>query len=266
MGDNILNRSTAFRLLGTVPTNPRWSWCAKSSDCDRVVFTLWEDQIINGQNQLSWPDDEEKVSKRNGFRDQKRILDLAISQKIPAYGLICTAKDASATVRTIQKINHRELVKLELIRNGDYYFAVHRERIPFKYLVRSSQKKLQNTGVNDLNFESGFDGPVDRAYQTTFAFKRNPKVRKQVLLRANGCCEFCGEKGFPQSNDTFYVETHHIIALANEGADSLLNVIALCPNHHREAHFGTRALELENDFIRIVAKRQMESQSSKKAN
>lgn len=213
--------------------------------------------MINDQNKLCWPDDN--VSKRNGFLEQKKILDLAISQDIPAYGLICVAKDPYAIVRTIKKINHRELVKLKLIRDGDFYFAKHGERIPFKDLVRSSQKKLKNTGINDLHLEVGFDGPVDRAYQTTFAFKRNSKVRKRVLQRANGCCEFCGEKGFSLSNGMFYVETHHIISLADDGADTLLNVIALCPNHHREAHFGKRATELESEFIKIVATRQRET-------
>ena len=48
------------------------------------------------------------------------------------------------------------------------------------------------------------------------------------------------------------MESHHIIALANEGADRMTNVIALCPNHHREAHYGKRWAELEKKMTQIV--------------
>jgi 5-methylcytosine-specific restriction protein A len=69
------------------------------------------------------------------------------------------------------------------------------------------------------------------------------------MRRANGKCELCGELGFKQSNGKHYLENHHIIALANEGSDRMTNVIALCPNHHREAHFGERGEELEKEMI-----------------
>jgi predicted restriction endonuclease len=45
------------------------------------------------------------------------------------------------------------------------------------------------------------------------------------------------------------LESHHIIALADDGADRITNVIALCPNDHREAHFGTRAEQIETEMV-----------------
>jgi len=50
-----------------------------------------------------------------------------------------------------------------------------------------------------------------------------------------------------------YLETHHIIALAAEGADRVTNVIGLCPNDHREAHFGERRQTLEEQMIAKLA-------------
>ncbi|MBI5908921.1 MAG: HNH endonuclease [Betaproteobacteria bacterium] len=38
-----------------------------------------------------------------------------------------------------------------------------------------------------------------------------------------------------------YIETHHVIPLAENGPDSVSNVVALCPNHHRETHHGREA-------------------------
>jgi predicted restriction endonuclease len=36
--------------------------------------------------------------------------------------------------------------------------------------------------------------------------------------------------------------------------DTVDNVIALCPNHHREAHFGTVADSLRDEMLRVVEK------------
>ena len=71
-------------------------------------------------------------------------------------------------------------------------------------------------------------------------FKRNPDVVAEVLLRAKGKCEACdNEAPFKRATDNSpYLEVHHKIRLADNGDDSVENAIALCPNCHREAHFG----------------------------
>ncbi len=92
----------------------------------------------------------------------------------------------------------------------------------------------------------------DRALKTNMTFKRDPKVRKHVIERANGVCEYCCQTPFELKEGGSFLETHHIIALASDGQDTVKNVIALCPNHHREAHYGKNAEELEEGFINIV--------------
>jgi len=57
---------------------------------------------------------------------------------------------------------------------------------------------------------------------------------------------------FAKPNCMGYVETHHVFRLADQGPDTPSNVIALCSSHHREAHFGSRAAELEKEFVRIL--------------
>lgn len=84
-------------------------------------------------------------------------------------------------------------------------------------------------------------------------FKRNPQIRTWVLSRAGGRCEYCGAKGFSTPNGTTYLETHHIIALSEGGPDTVGNVIALCPNHHREAHYGSSLKELREKFVQKVS-------------
>ncbi|WP_079914142.1 HNH endonuclease [Paenibacillus sp. 32352] len=71
-------------------------------------------------------------------------------------------------------------------------------------------------------------------------FKRNPDVIAEVLVRANGKCEKCGNPApFNRASDgTPYLEVHHKKRLADGGEDTVDNAIAVCPNCHRELHFG----------------------------
>jgi predicted HNH restriction endonuclease len=75
---------------------------------------------------------------------------------------------------------------------------------------------------------------------TTKAFKRNADVIAEVLIRANGFCEKCGKEApFKRATDgTPYLEVHHIKRLADNGEDTVENALAVCPNCHRELHFG----------------------------
>lgn len=73
-----------------------------------------------------------------------------------------------------------------------------------------------------------------------YAFERNPDVVAEVLFRAMGKCERCKATApFVRRKDsTPYLEVHHIIQLANGGEDTVENAVALCPNCHRELHYG----------------------------
>jgi predicted restriction endonuclease len=117
------------------------------------------------------------------------------------------------------------------------------------------RKEMENTLEFELHIRStnaiedlGTDSP-DHSLSEKWSYARDKKVRDAVLRRAKGKCEFCGELGFMTPNRKRYLETHHVIFLANEGADKLTNVIALCPNDHREAHFGKRSEEIETEMI-----------------
>ena len=80
-----------------------------------------------------------------------------------------------------------------------------------------------------------------RIETTTMAYRRNPDVVAEVLLRATGTCETCKNKApFLRSSDgTPYLEVHHKVQLSSGGHDTVANAIAICPNCHRKAHFGS---------------------------
>jgi hypothetical protein len=104
--------------------------------------------------------------------------------------------------------------------------------------------------INDIGTDTPSQGTANTSY-----YIRNQSVRIAVKKRARGRCEYCDKPGFECLDGSPYLEAHHIIALANDGADRMTNVIALCANDHREAHFGRRSIELEKEMIEIVRKK-----------
>ena len=84
---------------------------------------------------------------------------------------------------------------------------------------------------------------------------RSPFVRQFALARSNGKCELCGIDGFLLPDGRLYLETHHVAPLAEGGSDSHKNVVALCPNHHREAHYGNGKLLLRDKLAEILTSR-----------
>lgn len=108
------------------------------------------------------------------------------------------------------------------------------------------------SAINDIDApDFGNDDPEYR-YRMGGQYVRDQRVRAEVLARAAGRCEFCHAEGFETKGGGRFLETHHIISLSEQGADKLSNVIALCANDHRQAHFGVNWQELQEHFLHIV--------------
>lgn len=87
----------------------------------------------------------------------------------------------------------------------------------------------------------------DKVQTISYDFRRNPDVIAVVLKRANGKCELCGFGApfYKASDGSPYLEVHHWITLSEGGEDTVENAGALCPNCHKQAHFGQ-----EREFIK----------------
>jgi hypothetical protein len=87
--------------------------------------------------------------------------------------------------------------------------------------------------------------PSARPLQTR-SYDRDPLVIAIGKKRADHRCEVpcCKHPEFETADGTRYVEIHHIIPLADGGADTIENVVCLCPAHHREVHLGANAQQL----------------------
>jgi hypothetical protein len=97
----------------------------------------------------------------------------------------------------------------------------------------------------------GVEDPA-RVLYAGYTYLRDPNVRSAVLLRAEGKCEYCENEGFLKEDGSRYLETHHVIALAKDGSDKLTNVLALCPNDHRKAHFSSERDSIEQEMLLIL--------------
>ena len=95
--------------------------------------------------------------------------------------------------------------------------------------------------------------PAQRREVGGKAWERDRKVRDTALSRAKGHCELCGEAGFRMVGGGIYLETHHVIPLSENGADHERNVVALCPNDHREAHHGERREAIRRRLLTMPA-------------
>lgn len=71
----------------------------------------------------------------------------------------------------------------------------------------------------------------------TSVYERNQHITEYAKQKSKGICQLCNQPApFCDHSGEPFLETHHIIPLANEGTDSIENVVALCPNCHRKMH------------------------------
>lgn len=108
--------------------------------------------------------------------------------------------------------------------------------------------------IDQFSIDNAPAGEANKREATTSVYERSPQVRSYILKRAGGFCEWCDQEGFKTLSGSVYLETHHIQPLSEGGSDTVDNVVALCPNHHREAHFGVNANQFRKELAERVEK------------
>lgn len=83
-------------------------------------------------------------------------------------------------------------------------------------------------------------------------YVRDPNVRHAALTLAKGRCQYCNKLGFRLDRKRVYLESHHVIPLAHNGPDHVSNVVGLCPNHHREVHYGASSGEITEALLTVL--------------
>jgi 5-methylcytosine-specific restriction protein A len=129
---------------------------------------------------------------------------------------------------------NRKFFRLKKIDNVEYDESILRQKLESAL----AESKESTHSDRQARLARALKKPKKvKLYSTGFI--RNPDVIIEVLNRANGFCERCKKQApFKKRNRDWYLEVHHIIQLANDGDDTVDNALGLCPNCHRELHFG----------------------------
>ncbi len=103
---------------------------------------------------------------------------------------------------------------------------------------------LEQKFVDQFDINQAEKADQKRAQVTSTIYVRDPAVRQRVRARSNGKCELCGQSGFRMASGAIYVETHHIVPLSEGGKDIDSNVVAICADDHRRAHYASDRHEI----------------------
>lgn len=127
--------------------------------------------------------------------------------------------------------------------NGDYMIVIYCDLSQEEFDPSCTDEELRKKAIQHSRQDA-------LRYQTTAgSYVRDRYVSEYVKRRANGICQLCAEPApFVDCNGKPFLETHHVIRLADGGADSISNTVALCPNCHRKMHI----LNLDEDVEKLL--------------
>jgi hypothetical protein len=182
---------------------------------------------IDDIDKLSWIhrillDGDYEVSKQN--RRQNDILSAALSHYMKMLSLQPEDDDFEEIVRPLAA--HNEGID-DLILDKDN----------FKHVLKDCFNKANLKKEPVLSLQARRDRAKD--------------VRLLTLSRANDRCDLCKHQSFLLPNGHQYLECHHLVYLANNGIDSIINTVALCPNCHRMMHLGIQK-ERDDSFEKLL--------------
>ncbi len=231
-------------------SNPKYcyEWSYEDRKKDLIILNLWYDGLMIEKNiifqKLNLRETAENVV--NGTQKRRAIkMDFSLQH---AARLALDVRVIICAGRRRKDSNTSSKAEKRFLDTETWYID--------SYDSDSGECKL-NRGVRSIAYIDQFsivdtsEGVAKKKESKISAYERSPKVRSGALSRASGKCEWCGEAGFKTKSGSIYLETHHIQPLSEGGEDNEQNVIALCPNHHREAHFSEDHLELKKQLVKL---------------
>jgi 5-methylcytosine-specific restriction protein A len=111
--------------------------------------------------------------------------------------------------------------------------------------------------LDELYERAKASSPTDRTTSSSGSsssgsrsYPRSEIVKRYALREADGVCQGCGEDApFIGTDGEPFLEVHHLYRRSDGGADDPDNVVALCPNCHRQVHYGEDGDEFNQELI-----------------
>ena len=150
----------------------------------------------------------------------------------------CEENDESGDLYQLNK-RGKDMYRRALVMYSEYVMSSAKSEVITSFELRI----LESINGADKDRKKRLEHAERKPCKTTMTievYERNPDVVAEVLLRANGECECCNRPApfYRKSDGTPYLEVHHRTPLAKGGDDLVDNAEALCPNCHREKHYG----------------------------
>lgn len=251
-GVNVNGWSTGRGGDAKAASNPKYCYEWTFLEPNKVlVLNLWFEDIKETDSIISYELNMQRVAKnlamkpswRRRASDMDKNIQIALAQNIPIRVVIQDGdkrKDGdenSVSSKVKKRLLDTEPWSIVSYDNTTGNCVLERGAQSERFV---DQFEINENVTDDLYFRKGKE------------YKRSRDVRIFALIRAKGRCEFCNESGFVMGNGNIYLESHHIVPLSEDGEDDAKNVIALCPNHHRQAHHGANKKELKKKFFELI--------------
>ncbi|WP_323030740.1 HNH endonuclease signature motif containing protein [Brachymonas denitrificans] len=135
---------------------------------------------------------------------------------------------------------------------------------PAQFEIQFNQSEEEATTSTELNYlnnqileriqsidKENFENPPKNISALAKIYERDRVLTRLIKLIRGNKCQICGFS-FKTKSSEDYSECHHLEHLANGGLDVSKNMLVLCPNHHRQAHFGNFEIAEHNEeFVKI---------------
>lgn len=205
---------------------PPQTWALFADHINKVVFVgvdslNIEDTLVVGYN---WEYNE--IGRKNGnYTKALNCLELVENQNY----------DVLAFHFNLNKKLYSKPTPHYLVRKSDGWHAI-RDDIDSGTLINLADE----IDVSGNSTQYGSIAP-QKLEKIISVYGRDVRVVAQALLFAEGKCELCEEPTFLKKNGKPFLEIHHVLPLADGGSDTITNTAALCPNCHKEIHFGAQS-------------------------
>ena len=227
--------------------------------------------------------DGQRIYYQDSLRERALQLDVIAINKSNVYNMRSRARDQAKRARNFDLLVQRAFRRSQPVRailldgkqKTDWNSGVDSSEVDYRVLDASEwhvesysdndgtfclvrgTKNVKSVSINEPPvYEDQFSEPElpEKRDTSGTVYLRSEAVRVIVLNRAAGICEYCGELGFTTSNGATYLETHHVIPLSERGPDIEWNVVAICPNDHRKAHFSKDKNLIRESLISRLSK------------
>lgn len=115
-------------------------------------------------------------------------------------------------------------------------------------------RKLKGKTLAELRAAASSSAPVTAgaSERVQNVYYRSEALTQYARARSGGTCEGCLQVAPFETKAGPYLECHHVNRRADGGPNLPENVVAICPNCHRRAHYSTDAGEFNNSLHKIA--------------